>query len=94
MNTVNYKDYEDEKAKFFKAHDYDYTVHTSDLQNNSYHKEYAFEDGATFYESTRKVEEVQIIEVHKIKTKVVVAYMVTEYWSSDDSTTKVFYENW
>lgn len=90
---TTFTQYEEEKIAFFKKHNMNYIVHTSGLNNDSYHKEYIFEDGAVFYESSMKVEEVQIVEAHGLKTRVPVTYMKTEYWTSE-SGSKTFYENW
>ena len=92
--TVQYNVYESEKIAFFKKHDMDYVQHTSELIDGGYHKEYVFEDGAVFYESMMRVEEVQILTAHGITTKVPVVYLRTEYWSSDKSGTNAVYENW
>ena len=92
--TVSYELYNTEKAEFFKKHDFDYTLHTSESVNGCYHKEYAFEDGAVFFESMAKVVESHTIEAHGIKTTVNVDYMRTEYWTTDDANTKAVFENW
>ena len=94
MNTVTYETYENDKAEFFKAHDFDYTLHTSDSVNGCYHKEYAFDDGAVFYESMSKVTEEHVIEAHGIKSTATVVYMRTEYWTTDNAKTKTLFENW
>ena len=80
-------DFDKEKQEFFKKHDFNYHVFTSDNENNSYIKVYTFEDGAEFYERFAYHEEAMPIEVEVhgliFNKKVTVKYYTTEYWSSE-----------
>ena len=45
--TVSYKDYFETKKAFFEKHGFDFTTHTSSMDEyDRYHKDYIFEDGA------------------------------------------------
>ena len=95
MVTVTFKEYNEDLAKFISKHSkkYNYKVYTSPFENNQYHKNYCFEDGATFTEINEMsvAEEVEV-EVHGLKFKVDVHFIRHEYWSTDDATSKYWYE--
>lgn len=95
MKQVNYKEYTDDLNRFIEKHSkkYDMNIWTSPITNGEYRKEYAFEDGNSFYEinNLNYIEEVEV-EVKGIKVKVDVKLVNHEYWSSDDSTSKYWYE--
>ena len=93
MNTVTFLDYENDKCKFVKAHGFDYTVHTSPLENDTYHKEWVFADDAVFYERISLVSEWVDVEAHGMTFKAKIQFWKTEYWSTED-TSKFFYEKY
>lgn len=84
------EDFDKEKQTFFKKHNFDYHVFTSNNENNSYIKMYTFTDGAEFYERFAYVEEDMPVEVEVhgliFNKKVTVKYYTTEYWSSEFSS--------
>ena len=92
--TATYREYNDAKKAFVIAHmEHDMKIHTSSLdENNSYHKEYCFDDGSTFYEvMTREFNKVPVL-IHGIEFSVNVELLKTEFWSSDDSVSRYYYE--
>ena len=95
MREVTYKEYSDDLASFIKKHSkkYDLKVYTSPLQNGEYHKNYVFENGAEFTEiNEMNYYEVVTIMVHNIPVDVKVNMIKHEYWSTDDSASKYWYE--
>lgn len=100
MKKVDYCTYNDDKLKFFRKHKGLYDVHTSPMINDCYHKEYVCKDGKIFYESmTPDYDEVIMTGVSlksgtTITERKSVKYMRTEYWNSDDASSKVMYEVW
>lgn len=93
--TVTYNEYSKDLQRYIAKHSKksDYKVYTSPFYHNEYHKEYCFEDGSTFYEINNHNywEEVEI-EVHGIKMKTTVLMIRHEYFSTDDATSKYWYE--
>lgn len=95
--TVNYEEYWKIKRSFLARHNNDFRVDTSSMDGyGCYHKEYVCSDGAIFYETmspefaTKEIEfEVKMINV---KTEVTVKLLRTEFWSSDDSVSRSYYE--
>ena len=93
MKVVNYEEYTNAKQEFLKAHDYDYRIQTSPMDEyGSYHKEYICEDGAIFYEVMSPVTENVTVEVHKVTMTVPVKFLRTEFWSSDNAESGYYYE--
>lgn len=95
MITVSYRDYSTDLANFIKKHSKkcDYQVYTSPFENGQYHKDYWFEDGAMFTEiNEMDYEEAVEVTVHGISTVVYVKMIRHEYWSTDDATSKYWYE--
>lgn len=94
MKEVNYQEYNKDFENFVnKNKKYDLEIKTSSFENNGYHKEYNYSNGATFYESNKTiVEEIEITN-HNIKSIVKVKYFVTEYWSTIDSVSKYVYQS-
>lgn len=95
MKQVNYNEYENDLNSFIKKHSKKSDLHvwTSPLTNGEYHKEYLFEDGNGFYEinNMNYTEEIEL-EVHGIKAKAEVKMVKHEYWSTDEGTSKYWYE--
>lgn len=80
------------KREFMARHNCNLMVYTSPMIENTYHKEYSFEDGAQWNEIMELVEEVVEVEVHSMMMKVVVKLWKTEYFSTDDSKSRYYYE--
>lgn len=97
MNIVNYQTYENDLNSFISKHSKKSDLHiwTSPLTDGEYHKEYLFEDGSGFYEinNTNYKEDVEV-EVHGITIKVEIKIVKHEYWSTDTSSSKIWYEKY
>lgn len=94
MKTVTFAEFDKEYTAFAikhnrKAERREYT----DLVDGLIRKMVCWSDGATWWEitETNYSEEVEI-EVHGIKVTVNVPLRKTEYWSTEDSESKYFYE--
>ncbi len=95
MKTVDYTTYMNDLKSFIQKHNsHDYKVITSDFQNNQYHKSYIFEDGSEFIEINYH-EHYETIEttIHNIPVKTHICMVKHEYWSTDDSISKYWYES-
>ena len=91
--TVGYQEYTELKGKFFKKHNVDYRIETSPIDEyGQYHKEYLFADEAIWCESYRPTFEKVVVEVKKVNVEVEVKMFCTEFWNTDDSTSKYMYE--
>ena len=95
MRTVTYEEYCKDLNSFVDKHSrkYDFKVYTSPFENNQYRKTVCFEDGSVFTEINEMdvVEDVEV-EVHGLKIKTEVHLIRHEYWSTDDSSSKYWYE--
>lgn len=92
--TTTYKEYMDEKIKFYQKHNEksDYVIHDSGMENNKYHKITAWEHGAEWTEITELIEVPAIAKAEcGIETPVTVKLWKTEYWSTE-SGSKYLYE--
>ena len=91
--TVTVNDYWKDLREFSTKHNKkgDVKIYTSPMENNRYHKEYCWSDGANFYTITELVEENVEAEAHGIKVTVPVEFWRTEYWSTEQGS-KYFYE--
>lgn len=92
--TTTFADFDREYTAFAIKHNKkaERTEYTQ-MKDGVIHKMVAWTDGATWWEitDTNYSEEVEI-EVRGIKTKVTVQLRKTEYWSTEDSKSKYFYE--
>ena len=90
--TVSYKEYNEELTRFAKKHNEkgDCRIYTSGMENNKYHKEYCWEDGANWYEVTELITEIKEVETHGMTFKVNIKMWRTEFWSTE-SGSKYFY---
>ena len=87
------------KSAFFKRHrKANWTVRTSGMEHDCYHKDYVFSDGAILSESNRPYyETVSVtVEVHGIPTTIskTIKLFETEAWNTDDPKSVKFYEPW
>lgn len=94
MNVVKFDEYENDKKEFFRKHKNDFRCETSNGSAEYYNKTYVFDDGAIWYEVMRKVYENIKVEIYYISIPVEVELFQTEYWSSDNADSKVYYEPW
>ena len=77
MMTATYKEYIEEKKAFFQRHNYTFSEYISPTDEyGRYYKAYTFEDGAQWFESMS-------FEVKMFRT---------EYWNTDNATSKFYYE--
>lgn len=86
------------KYYFSKHYDSDWTVHTSNLEGETYRKVYSFADGFQLFEVFRPVYETVETEVVvkgiKVPIKTTVKLAETECWNSEDAESVYFYEKW
>lgn len=92
--TVTFEEYMNELKKFSEKHNKkaELKVYTSALVNDRYHKEYCWSDGHVFYEVNELVEEIIEAEAHGLKVRVPVKFWRTEYWTTENSSSKYVYE--
>lgn len=96
--TVDYRTYDNEKQSFIKKHSQtNWKIETSSMDEyGRYHKEYVFEDGAIWYEVMSpewfKMDVEVEINFCKVKRTIEVKMFRTEFWSTDDSHSKYYYE--
>ena len=95
MAVVSYKRYSDEKDQFFRSHKNDFRIETSTMDEyGRYYKDYLFEDGAIWHEDMSPVFESATVEIKMVKVSVEVKMMRVEYYNTDDSTSRYYYEKW
>lgn len=98
MATVSYETYMADKKAFLRKHP-DWTVDTSSMDEyGRYTKQYMSTDGAIFTEEMYPCWETAEAEVElhgvKVTLKDTIYMMRTEYYSTDDSNSKYYYERW
>lgn len=98
MATVSYETYMADKKAFLKKHP-DWTVDTSSMDEyGRYSKQYMSTDGAIFTEEMYPCWETAEAEVElhgvKVTLKDDIKMMRTEYYSTDDSESRYYYERW
>lgn len=93
MKETTYEQYMEELTKFSQKHNNksELTIFTSPMVDNKYHKDYSWTDGANFYEENELITEMVDVTIHGITIKVAVEFWRTEYWSSEDSSSKYYY---
>jgi len=85
------------KRAFIQAHSKsDWVVQTSPMENDTYVKNYIFEDGAVMTEVNRPVyfKAKAVIEELGIEAPTEIKLLETECWNTDDATSYKFYERW
>lgn len=94
MINVGFKEYQKDLQEFCQRHNQkaECRVYTSPMENDSYHKEYCYSDGATFYEINDIVYDEAKITMHGLEIKVPIAFYRTEYFSTDNGKSKFFYK--
>ena len=91
--TVTATRYRYERDMFFKKHKNDFELQTSPMDEyGTYHKEYVFTDGAIWYEVMSPEYVTQEVEVKLCKVTVEIKMFRTEFWSSDNASSKFYYE--
>lgn len=94
MMTVSVDIYNYDKEQFFNRHNNTFTLETSGRSAEYYRKTYIFDDGAIWYEVMKHEEVTELVNVRGCMMNITVEMMSTEYWSSDDSNSNVYYEPW
>lgn len=91
--TVNYNTYNEEKKAFFKKHHNDFRCDTSSMDEyGRYWKTYTFEDGAQWCEAMSPEYVSQEVEIKMCKVNVEVKMLRTEFWNTDDASSRYYYE--
>lgn len=94
MNIVKYDEYEYDKKMFFRKHYNDFQCETRGSSAEYYIKTYTFVDNAVWYEIMQKKIVEQELEINYCHIKVDIELLETEYWNSDNSDSKYYYEPW
>lgn len=90
---VTYKEYMEDKQAFFQKHNYTFSEHTSSMDEyGRYYKTYAFEDGAHWFESMSPEYVKESLTIKLAPVEVEVKMFRTEYWNTEDATSKFYYE--
>lgn len=90
---VSYHDYSVSRAEFFRNHGYDHHVFASTISElGVYYKEYSFRDYAVWYERVSPFTEVAVACVHGICVPVEAKLLKTEFWDTDCSKSRYYYE--
>lgn len=90
--TVTTDEYNREKMDFIRKHNEnaECKVFTSPMENNRYHKEYCWSNGAAWMEVTELVTEEKEVEAHGLTFKVEVEMWKTEFWSTERGSKYVY----
>ena len=94
MKIVRRAEYEDMKKSFFRKRNNDFQCDTRGSSAENYHKTYSFKDGATWYEVMTRETVTERVEIIFCNVNVSVDMMKIEFWNSDESSSKVYYEPW
>lgn len=91
--TVAEQEYRTIKDKFFAKHKHDFRVDTSSMDSyGRWYKDYIFADGSNWHEDYYPTWEEGIAIVHDVEVPVEVKMLRTEYYSTDDATSRYVYE--
>lgn len=93
MNQVTYGEYRKDLDNFIAKHckKSDIDVYTSPYSDGQYRKAYTYMDGQ-FTEINREVWKKVMVEVFNSWIEIEVHAIEHEYWSTDDSKSKYWYE--
>lgn len=94
MNIVNTQEYNDIKKLFFRKHNNDFQCETEGSSAEYYRKTYIFEDHSIWYEVMQKKTIIAQAKYYNIEFPTEVEVMETEFWSTDNSESKYYYEPW
>ena len=91
--TVSYNDYVNEKKAFFSKHHTDFRCETSSMDEyGCYHKTYVFADNAIWYETMSPAYETAEVEIKLVKVQVEVKMLRTEFFNTDNASSKYYFE--
>jgi hypothetical protein len=95
MKEVTYEIYNDDKSFFFEKHGFDFNVTTSPMEaGGTYYKTYLFEDGSVWYERMSHYVTNENVTVHNVQLEVKIELQRIDYWSSDISRERTYFERW
>ena len=94
MSVVRAAEYERDKREFFTKHHNDFQCESKGTSAEFYDKLYTFVDGAVWHEVMMKVDVEVETEIYFVKLKVPVELFQVEYYNSDTSENKFYYEKW
>lgn len=94
MRIVRRAEYEEMKKSFFRRHKGDFQCDARGSSTENYHKTYNFKDGAIWYEVMTRDAVTERVEIKFCNVPVSVDMMKIEFWNSDESSSKVYYEPW
>ena len=90
---MTYEQRSEMMRKFFKKHNYDFTAHTSEMDEYSrWSKDYVFTDGAVWREDHMYVTEEVTTHIHNVEVKVKVKFLRIEFYNSDNAESNYYYE--
>lgn len=94
MKKVTDKEFYKDLNTFIQKHGKksDWKVITSPYVNGQYHKEYVFENGAVFTDVNYLEGEYYEVEIKELGFSSKIPVIKHEYWSTDDATSKFWYE--
>ena len=91
--TVTYKEYMGMKRAFFEKHNYDFRTETSPMDEyGRYVKTYNFEDGAQWFEQMSPEYVREIVKIKLAQVEVEVKMLRTEYWNTENASSRYYYE--
>lgn len=91
--TVTYNDYVNEKKAFFNKHHNDFRCETSSMDEyGRYYKNYVFADNAIWYETMSPTYEIAEVEIKLVKVQVEVKMLRTEFFNTDNASSKYYFE--
>ena len=94
MNVIRSNEYEQIRTDFFNKHHNDFKLKTTGDTAEYYNKTYAFEDGAVWYEVMTKQFIEETVQVKLVPVTIVISMMQTEFWSTDESISRFYFEQW
>lgn len=97
MNITSYEEYQEEQKEFLAKRlekGLSMNLTTSELFGDTYSKTKSFEDGSTWWEVIRKKTVYQDVEIKKAIVQVKVEMQEVEYWNTDCSESKYWYEKY
>ena len=95
MTEVTRNVYYDDKDWFFSKHNKCWHVDTSPMtEDGVYMKTYVLEDDSCWYERMSPYTETTKVTIHGVEVEVEVKLQKVEYWSTDISKSRCYFEKW
>ncbi len=93
MKEVSYKEYIKAKREFYLKHSEEFAPHeVRKTEGTAHYKTICFDDGANWYETTKPVTEMVVIDLHGECFEEPVDFYRTEFWNTDDGVSSFLYE--